>query len=175
MAYVKIRIQLDLLHIHDLLLIGDFNNDTQLDIVMANYGLSNVGVLLGNTNGTFPLQTMFSTGDLSFPTSVAVGDFNNDTELDITVANSATDNVGILFGYGNGSFASQEIYPTGSGSIPQSVAVGDFNNDKKLDIVVANSGTDSVLTLLRYDIGAFGRQISYLTGTSSSPRSVCCR
>ena len=40
---------------------------------------------------------MFSTGALSLPTSVAVGDFNNDSELDITVANSATENVGVLF------------------------------------------------------------------------------
>ena len=152
--------------------LGDFNNDAQLDIVMANYGLDNVEVLLGDTNTTYSMQMMFSTGALSLPTSVAVGDFNNDSELDITVANSGTENVGVLFGYGNGSFASPKTYSTGSGSIPQSVAVGDFNNDKRLDIAVADSGTDSVLTLLRYDTGAFGKQTVYLTGTDSNPMSV---
>jgi predicted nucleotidyltransferase len=152
--------------------LGHFNKDTQLDIVMANYGLNNVEVLLQDTNKTFSIQIILSTGALSLPTSVAIGDFNNDSELDITVANSGTENIGVLFGYGNGSFTSETTFSTGLGSIPQSVAVGDFNNDKRLDIVVTDSGTESVVTLLRYDIGAFGNQIVYSTGTDSGPNSV---
>jgi hypothetical protein len=152
--------------------LADFNKDTQLDIVMANYGLDNVEVLLQNTIKTFSMQIMFSTGALSISTSVAVGDFNNDSELDITVANSGIENIGVLYGYGNGSFTSQTTFSTGLDSIPQSVAVGDFNNDKRLDIVVADSGTESVLTLLRYDTGALGNQTVYSTGTDSIPMSV---
>jgi hypothetical protein len=152
--------------------LADFNKDTHLDIVMANYGLDNVEVLLQDTNKTFSMQIMLSTGALSLPTSVAVGDFNNDSELDITIANSGTENMGVFFGYGNGSFTSQTTFPLQLNSIPQSVAVGDFNNDKRLDIVVADSGTDSVLTLLRYDPGAFRNQRMYSTGTDSDPRSV---
>jgi hypothetical protein len=152
--------------------LADFNKDTQLDIVMANYGLDNVEVLLRDINKTFSMQIIFSTGALSLPTSVAVGDFNNDSELDISVANSGTENIGVLYGYGNGSFTNQTTFSTGLDSIPLSVAVGDFNNDKRLDIVVADSGTGSVLTLLRYDIGALGNQTVYLTGTDSQPMSV---
>ncbi|CAF0742600.1 unnamed protein product [Adineta steineri] len=152
--------------------IDDFNKDDQLDIVIVNGGLGNVGVLLGHSNGTFPLQTIFSVGDLSYPTSVVIADVNNDTELDIIVANSATESIGILYGYGNGSFANVEIFATGSGTIPQSIVVGDFNNDKKLDIVVASTGIDSVFIFLRYDPGAFRSQISYSTGTNSVPRFV---
>ncbi|CAF4014366.1 unnamed protein product, partial [Adineta steineri] len=152
--------------------IDDFNKDDQLDIIIVNGGLGNVGVLLGRTNGTFPLQTMFSVGDLSYPTSVVIADVNNDTELDIIVANSATESIGILYGYGNGSFANVEIFATGSGTIPQSIVVGDFNNDKKLDIVVASTGIDSVFTFLRYDPGAFRSQISYSTGIDSVPQFV---
>ncbi|CAF0779959.1 unnamed protein product [Adineta steineri] len=158
-------------HPHGLAL-GDFNRDGQLDIAIANYGLNNVGVLLGHTNGTFPLQTVFSTGDLSFPTSVAVDDLNNDNELDIIVANSATENVGILFGYGNGSFTNLNMYSTGVGSIPEAVITGDFNNDKKLDIAVIDSGIDRVLTLIKYDTGSFQKQITFSTGTESAPRAL---
>ncbi|CAF3577720.1 unnamed protein product [Adineta steineri] len=158
-------------HPHGLAL-GDFNHDDQLDIVIANYNLNNVGVLLGHTNGTFPLQTVFSTGDLSFPTSVAVDDLNNDNELDIIVANSATENIGILYGYGNGSFTNLNMYSTGVGSIPQAVTTGDFNNDKKVDIVVIDSGTDRIVTLIKYDTGSFRKQITYSTGTGSTPRAV---
>ncbi|CAF1433358.1 unnamed protein product [Adineta steineri] len=149
--------------------IDDFNKDDQLDIIIVNHGLGNVGVLLGHSNGTFPLQTMFSVGDLSYPTSVVIADVNNDTELDIIVANSANESIGILYGYGNGSFANVEIFATGSGTIPQSIVVDDFNNDKKLDIVVTSTGIDSVFTFLRYDPGAFRSQISYSTGINSVP------
>jgi len=38
------------------------------------------------------------------PQFVAVGDFNNDTFLDIIVVISDTNNIGILLGYGNGIF-----------------------------------------------------------------------
>ncbi|CAF3575076.1 unnamed protein product [Adineta steineri] len=154
------------------LALGDFNHDGQLDIVIANYNLNNVGVLLGNINGTFPLQTVFSTGTLSFPTSVIVDDLNNDDELDIIVANSATENVGILYGYGNGSFANLNTYSTRVGSIPQAVATGDFNNDKKLDIVVIDSGTDRIVTLVKCDTGSFRKQVTFSTGTDSAPESV---
>ena len=35
---------------------------------------------------------------------MAVGDFNKDTRLDIAVASYGSNNVGVLLGYGNGSF-----------------------------------------------------------------------
>ncbi|CAF1004333.1 unnamed protein product [Adineta steineri] len=152
--------------------LGSFADKRQLDITMVNYGLDNVGVLLGYMNGTFPSQTMFSTGTLSLPTSVAVSDLDNDGELDIIVANSAADNVGILYGYGNGSFTNLSTYSTGLGSSPQSIVIGDFNNDKKSDIAVVNSGTNNVLTMLKYDIGAFHKQIPYSTDIDSLPQWV---
>ncbi|CAF5025798.1 unnamed protein product, partial [Rotaria sp. Silwood1] len=37
----------------------------------------------------------------SSPWSIAVGDFNNDTILDIVVANLGSDNVGVFLGRGN--------------------------------------------------------------------------
>ncbi|CAF4017853.1 unnamed protein product, partial [Adineta steineri] len=152
--------------------LGDFNNDNQLDMTIAYYELNAIGVSLGQTFGNFPLNTIFSTGDLSYPTSVALDDLNNDNQVDIAVTNSGTNNVAILFGDGNGNFSSPEIYSTGFGSIPQSLAINDFNNDRKPDIVVVNSGTNNIFTFLKYDIGAFKKQISHFTGTHSTPQSV---
>jgi hypothetical protein len=152
--------------------LGDFNNDAQVDIAIANYGSGNVGVLFGYTNGTFSTQTRFITGSLSFPTSIAIGYLDQDSELDIAVANSGTENVGIFYGYGNGSFKSLATYQIGINSIPQSIAIGDFNNDKKFDIAVASSGINNINVLLKYDSGAFGRQITYSTGPDSNPKSV---
>jgi hypothetical protein len=136
---------------------------------VTNWGTNNIGVLLGYGNGSFAAVMIYSTGNASDPTGVAVGDFNNDNRLDIVVANSGTDSVGVLLGYGNGTFSIIKIYSTGNGSISRSVTIGDFNNDDRMDIAVANHGTDSVGVLLGYDDGTFGNQIAFSTGPTSSP------
>ncbi|CAF4810248.1 unnamed protein product, partial [Rotaria socialis] len=110
----------------------------------------------------------FSTGYR--PKSVAVGDFNKDTRLDIVVENSNDNNVSVLLGYGNGSFQNQMTFSTGLW--PQSVAVGDFNNDTRLDIVVVNSDDSSVSVLLGFIIIGFINRIALTAGHGSRPRSV---
>ncbi len=58
------------------------------------------------------------------------GDFDNDTQLGIAVSNDGMNNVGILFGSGNGHFMT---FNTGYNSQPQSLTVGDFNNDSEMN------------------------------------------
>ena len=149
--------------------VGDFDNDTRLDVVVANNGTDNVMVLFGSGYGTFVSQTTYSTGNGSHPCWVAVGDFNNDSRLDIVVANSGTNNVGIFLSNGTGTFSSQITYSTGLGSQPYSVAVLDFDNDTRLDIAVANYGTNSVGVLLGYGNGSFASQLIFNTGFDSHP------
>ncbi|CAF1082681.1 unnamed protein product [Adineta steineri] len=91
------------------------------------------------------------------PQSVAVGDFNNDTWMDIVVANRATNNIAVFLGYGNAGLSSKSItYSTGTNSTPYMVAVGDFNNDGRSDIVVANYGVNNVGIFLGLGNGVFG-------------------
>jgi hypothetical protein len=78
-----------------------------------------------------------------------VGDFDNDFILDIIVANCDTNNVGVLRGYPDGTFANMVLIQLEYGSYPFSILVGDFNNDRKLDFVVANNGTDSLQIFLQ--------------------------
>jgi hypothetical protein len=55
------------------------------------------------------------------------------------VANFDRNTVSILLGTGTGSFGAKTDF--GTGSLPLSVAVGDFNGDGKLDLAVANLGS----------------------------------
>ncbi|CAF1065961.1 unnamed protein product [Rotaria sordida] len=153
------------------LVTGDFNHDNLLDIVVANSGTNSIGIFLNYGNKTFASQMTFSTEDHSRPISVATGDFNNDTHLDIAVANYDSHNIGIFLGYGNGSFANQTTFSTGA-SHPVSIAVGDLNNDHWLDIVVANNGTNNIGILLGYENGSFGDPITYFTGYDSFPHFI---
>lgn len=152
-------------------ILGDINNDTWLDIVVANYGTDNVGIFLAMGNGSFISQKTYSTGTDSGPYAVAVGDFNNDYRLDVAVANYDTNNVGILFGYGDGTFDNQKEIFLGA-SRPIHIATGDLNNDGRLDIVVAAPSTSSIEILFGHIDGLFETHVRYFTGYDSHPHSV---
>ena len=150
---------------------ADFNKDGHLDIVVANAGTDSIGVFLNNHNGTFAPQITYSTGSTSRPYSVAIGDFNNDTHLDIVVANFGINSIGVHLGYGNGSFTNAIITSLGS-SHPLFVAVGDLNNDSILDVVVTNYGTANIAVLLGINDGSFRMHHVYEMGYDSLPYSL---
>jgi hypothetical protein len=61
----------------------DFNQDSFLDLAVTNYDNHTFSILLGNGDGTFQTQQVYSTGENSYPWDIASADFNNDTFLDI--------------------------------------------------------------------------------------------
>ncbi len=149
--------------------VGDFNHDNQLDIAVANYGTNNIGIFLGYNNGTFAPQITYTTGLKSNPSSIVVGDLNNDKNLDITVSNSGTSNIGVFFGYGNGTFQAQTIYAIELNSYPQYVTIGYLNKDNALDIVVVDSQNNEVYILPGYGNGSFAQITAYDAISGSSP------
>jgi hypothetical protein len=148
------------------LVVGDFNGDGKLDLVVANNGSNNVSVLLGNGNGTFQAAMNYAAGQGPF--GLATADLNGDGKLDLAVADSAA-GVSVLLGNGDGTFRSPVDYP--AGAQPVSVAVADFNGDGKPDLVVANGfGGDNVSVLLANGNGTFQAAVDWPAG--SAPRSV---
>ncbi|CAF4344529.1 unnamed protein product, partial [Adineta steineri] len=141
--------------------VADLNNDKAQDMIIVNYGTQSISIFYGSGTGKFSNAITFFTGYDSIPMGITVGDFNNDKQMDIAIANSGTNNVGILLGNGNSSFATQTIFSTGIGSHPYSIATHDFNGDNFLDIVVANHGSNSVGVLLGYGNGSFAHSTTY--------------
>lgn len=86
-----------------------------------------------------------------------IGDLNNDGNLDIVVPNlnvyASGVNLGpaILLGNGDGTFTLNPAHAALSGTNQQDIALGDFNNDGFLDMIVQNYdpayGTDSVSSI----------------------------
>ncbi|CAF1085715.1 unnamed protein product [Adineta ricciae] len=151
---------------------ADLNNDHQIDIVSANYYGNNIQIFFGHGDGLLTDPISYSTGSGSYPTSVAISDFNNDQHLDIVVTNFNTDNIGIFYNYGNGSFKNQLIYSTNSQSYPIFVTAGDFNRDNQSDIIVANYYAHNIGIFYNYGNGSFKNQIIYSTNTGSYPRCI---
>ena len=152
--------------------VTSYNHENQSNSTITNWIVDDVPILLGDYYADFLSQTTYSTGSSSRPYSIAVGDLNNDTFMDIVVANSGNENFGVILGYGNGSFANEMIYSTGVGSNPQHVIVDDFNRDNQLDIAITNPRNDSIIVLLGNGNGSFSTQLTYSTGSGSNPSSL---
>jgi hypothetical protein len=91
----------------------------------------------------------------STPNFVAVGDFNGDSKPDLAVSNSGGKSLSILLNDGSGNFTLASSPGTGFTSVPNSIAVADFNGDGKLDLAVANSNNGEVVMELNSGGGNF--------------------
>jgi VCBS repeat protein len=78
---------------------------------------------MGNGDGTFQAKQDYSAGGIS--NYVAVGDFDNDGNLDVVTLNTSSGKVDILLGNGDGTLQALTAYS--AGSTPYGLAVGDFN------------------------------------------------
>jgi hypothetical protein len=146
------------------LAIGDFNSDGKLDIAVTS-ATSALTILLGNGDGTF---TQSATSPITVgnnPSSIVAADFNGDGKLDLAITNQNDNTVTILLGNGDGTFSPAPGSPISVGTAPNAIALGDFLGNGKLDLVVANSGSNNVTLLLGNGDGTF-------TQASNSPFAV---
>ncbi|MBN1558737.1 VCBS repeat-containing protein, partial [candidate division KSB1 bacterium] len=125
---------------------GDYDNDGDLDLFVAN-----LNVLGSNYNKNF-LYTNNGDGsftkiiedavvnDLGYSYGGGWGDFDNDGDLDLFVANLKKDNF-MYKNNGDGSFTKITDWEVvNNGGISLGCCWGDYDNDGYLDLFVANSG-----------------------------------
>lgn len=122
------------------LVVGDFNRDGKLDIVTGNTLANDISFFAGYGNGTFAAAV---TGEsLNFPATIAAADFNGDGILDIIGVAPNFNAVELTLGVGDGTFGSFQDRHAGqftNTKQPWGIAVADFNNDGKPDVVTANT------------------------------------
>jgi hypothetical protein len=107
-------------------------------------------------------------GDDALPLSAATADFNDDGELDVAVANSGLDRVAILYGQGNGVLSAPE-QNLSVGATPSCVIAADLNQDgSSNDLIVANSGTNTISVILCLNDGTFDTAVEFTVGSNPS-------
>jgi hypothetical protein len=102
------------------------------------------------------------------PDSVRVGDFNGDGKPDLAVANyDSSNNISVLLGKGDGTFQPALNLATGGCCVANtnSIAVGDFNGDRKLDLAMANESPQNLSVWLGNGDGSFLGPASSFAGS----------
>ena len=140
----------------DNLTIADINGDGKLDLVNISSGGNNLGLLLGNGNGTFQAVRSINVGNLTYGDVVA-GDWNGDGKLDLAVTNNTSTQV--LRGDGTGGFGAPVSYTAGGVTL----ITADLDNDGKADL--ASASANQVNLLLGNGDGTFKTVVRFPTGT----------
>ena len=111
------------------------------------------------------------------PSEVKAADFNGDNILDLATLDTGTQSISVLLGNPDGTFQPDRYSQAGNGYPLVSLAVGDFNEDGKLDLATGSNyddlyryGIDDVIVLLGNGDGTF-RPPAYL-GTGLPALSV---
>ncbi|MGO9086014.1 MAG: FG-GAP-like repeat-containing protein [Terriglobales bacterium] len=143
---------------------ADLRGSGVLDLVVAEFDTSTIGVLLGNGDGTFGFEQEYVLPQP--PGALVIDHFNHDGKLDIvavmvTVNNPTTQGVqylATLLGDGTGSFGAPVItlnLSPGFSSTADSIASGDVNNDGLPDVLITGPGDENSQVFLNAGDGTF--------------------
>jgi len=117
--------------------LADFDGNGTLDLVVANGGGQTDMVYINDGVGNFAAVNPPPLGT-SFAQDVAVGDFNDDNNMDVAVA--AIGGNPVYLGNGIGGFS---LHATLGSANSSAVAVARFDGNARDDVVFANVGSDS--------------------------------
>jgi hypothetical protein len=151
---------------------GDFDKNGTVDVVAISS--DSLYVLSNNGGGQLTLTHTYSLQQPGI--GVVTADLNGDGNLDFAVLGvNSTDqswSYSVLLGNGDGSFQSPVTYPqsTMAGSVfgPDAIVVADFNNDHKVDLVVAVPEDESLAVLLGNGDGTFASPVYYYDAGNTS-------
>ncbi|OUJ69493.1 hypothetical protein BXP70_26270 [Hymenobacter crusticola] len=127
-------------------MLGDVDGDGDLDLLAANYTAgssltsSTVSVRLNDGTGSFGGTQEVTVG--TRPLSLALGDLDNDGDLDFVTANSNTTTASVRVNDGLGNFSGMTEVPAEFN--PEAVALGDVDGDGDLDLTTAHRASGTV-------------------------------
>jgi len=148
---------------------SDLNNDGHLDFAVINEISEDLRSYLNLGNGLGTLGAMVNPpaplGSQGSPNEPS--DFDRDGNVDLVVANAASNNLSVLMGNGDGTFGQLQTPAQLPASVnPLGVTVLDADGDGDIDIAHTNTGSGTVSVRLNDGTGIFGPATTFDAGGS---------
>ncbi len=144
---------------------GDFNEDGYADVVYASQEARTIGIALGQPDGTMLVRGPWALPNAGYPQGLAVGDVDGDHHVDIVVASynyNGPSTVVVARGDGRGGVECVTSLP--ATRLPGAIAVGDFNRDGRVDLIVTDYGNDALDFYGGLGQGGFATPVPVVTG-----------
>ena len=127
------------------IVLADVNGDRHLDVAVTHSHRNSLSVLLNDGRGAFTRAAGSPFDIRSEAFGLVTADIDGDRHADLVAATGT--NAVVLLGDGTGRFAAGPSFAAGLGAY--NLAVGDINEDGKLDVVTSSFEGDAVSVLLR--------------------------
>ena len=142
---------------------ADFDADGELDLVSVGRQSSEISILSGKGDGTFPQRRDVDIGGEAI--FVLAIDLDRDDDPDLAIAKDIASEIVVLRNRGDGTFLPRDTYSvTGD---PLALGAADLNADGKIDLFAGNDRSNEVSILLASGEGRFTRAKSIPIGRVS--------
>jgi len=150
--------------------LADFNRDGRNDLAAVNYE-NTVSVMLGAPNAAFASPVTYASG--TSPFALIAADLRGNRQIDLVTVNMPNGidqpgTVSVLLGNGDGTFQAHADYSVGD--FPVGIVAGDFNDDGKTDLAIANKFDNTISVLYGNGDGTF--QTQALVDIGTEPTSI---
>jgi hypothetical protein len=142
---------------------ADLRNNGMLDLIVAEFDTSTIGVLLNNGDGTYGYERQIHLPQP--PTAIVVDDFNHDGKLDLAAVmytleiyggSSPLSYIATMLGDGAGGFAAPVITLSDNFfSTASSIASADVNGDGLPDLLITGLGLENSQVFFNAGNGKF--------------------
>lgn len=150
---------------------ADVDNDGDLDLAAANYGVGGNNVVYKNNDGVLETNPGWVSNDASWTEAIAWGDLNNDGFNDLVAGNNQGDKNKIYMNQ-QGTLESTASWTSVNTMDTTDIDLGDIDNDGDLDLVTGTTSGDKACILYLNSGGTFSSNYDWALNKIADCNSI---